>query len=532
MKTGLEWKDIAVGYSLANLWFIGSLKELIFSSTHHYFDAGPHSVFEFGAVLINILVFTVIFAFVFHLARTAADGPVGTFYRLIFLGLGLAAFCALSFELVVWLYPKAVGFANLPLPGLILVGCAALALSSSSKIEAMVGNLGRLAIMLLPFSLLIVLEAGVSLAVVDAAEFTPAQVDQRPGPAIGESPTKRVVWLIFDELDYGTLQATKGNLLQLPELSRLESRSFNASNAISPTDETLTSLPSLLTGSPVQSAEHSSSSDLVLVTKDEERKSLRETDNIFRELGRSGVHSAILGWYHPYSRIFRDDASSIFWRPYSDVGKCSSGMNGFASCIVGTFLRSLVQFPFANKVFPPLMSTGEEFMGRVSQRDTNAFLTQKATELISNSETDFLFVHFSVPHDPFIAPDNFDGTENYFSSLLVVDRTLQNVTESIERSNLADKTVLIVSSDHRWRQKTAGEFDFLDAAKADEVVRDRRVPFMIRFPGQESRIDFKPEVNTIVTKEIVENIFGGRITDAASVESWLQHKLAAAAENK
>ena len=176
------------------------------------------------------------------------------------------------------------------------------------------------------------------------------------------------------------------------------------------------------------------------------------------------------------------------------------------------------------------MSTGEEFMGRVSQRDTNAFLTQKTKELISDSETDFLFVHFSVPHDPFITPDNFDGTENYFSSLLVVDRTLRSVTESIESSGLSDKTVLIVSSDHRWRQKTAGEFEFLSPDKADEVIRDRRVPFMIRFPGQGSRIDFKPEFNTIVTKEIVENIFSGKITEPANLESWLQHKLAANAE--
>jgi hypothetical protein len=522
MNRSFELKDLAVGYSLANLWFIGSLKELIFSSTHHYFDAGPHSIFEFGAVLINILVFTCAFGWIFHLARTASDGPAATIFRLIFFGLGLTAFCSLSFELIVWLFPKALGFANLPLPGLILLGCAALALSREAKLKAMAENLGRLSIMLLPFSLLIILEAAVSLAVVDAAEFVPAQVDRQSAATTREAQRTKVVWLIFDELDYGTLEAAKTSVLDLPALSHLESQSFTASNAFSPTDETLTSLPALLTGLHIQSAEHNSSSDLTLITEDEEKRSFREADNIFRTLGRSGVHSAVVGWYHPYSRIFRDDASSIFWRPYSDVNKCSSGMDGLESCTVGIFLRSLVQLPFANKIFPPLMSTGEEFMGRVSQPDTNAFITQKTKELISDPEIDFLFVHFSVPHDPFVKPDNFDGREDYFSSLLVVDQTLQSVTESIRNSSVADKTVLIVGSDHHWRQKTAAEFEFLDPAKADEVVKDRRVPFMIRFPGQKSQTVFEPKFNTIVTKEIIENIFSGKITEPAKLEALLQ----------
>ena len=57
--------------------------------------------------------------------------------------------------------------------------------------------------------------------------------------------SKRVVWLIFDELDSDILNS---NLKNMPNFSWLNAHSLNASYAVPPASQTLASIPSLLSG--------------------------------------------------------------------------------------------------------------------------------------------------------------------------------------------------------------------------------------------------------------------------------------------
>jgi hypothetical protein len=40
---------------------------------------------------------------------------------------------------------------------------------------------------------------------------------------------------------------------------------------------------------------------------------------------------------------------------------------------------------------------------------------------------------------------------------------------------------------------------------------DIRIPFLIKFAGQQTRIDYKPSIITVVTKHLILDVFDGKI---------------------
>ena len=83
-----------------------------------------------------------------------------------------------------------------------------------------------------------------------------------PPPAPVHAGQPRVVWIIFDEADYRMIYDQRPAGLELPEFDRLRGESLSADNAISPTEATITSMPSLILGYRVSKATLTNSSDL------------------------------------------------------------------------------------------------------------------------------------------------------------------------------------------------------------------------------------------------------------------------------
>jgi len=71
------------------------------------------------------------------------------------------------------------------------------------------------------------------------------------GAAAGD---RRIVWIIFDELDYRLAFLDRPASIDLPELDRLRSEALFATHAREASESTLRSLPSLLLGIPVAGA--------------------------------------------------------------------------------------------------------------------------------------------------------------------------------------------------------------------------------------------------------------------------------------
>lgn len=522
MKRYFDWKDLGIAYSLANLWFITPWKELIYSTTYHYFDYEPHSFLEYLAVFVNVLFFTFIFFVLIKLSNSFSSLWVKRIFQLIFIGSCILAFCSLSYELMLWLSPKTKSFVSLPLPIIVLFGCLIFSIRQKFELNAIISNLKLVSFFLLPFSLLLIFELFRTRLITDPNILLPQSVEKRDSIKSPSALSKKVVWIIFDELDYATLTTAKQNNIELPDFDRLMNESFVAQNAISSQNMTVRSLPALLTGRPLRDSNPIAANDLLLYPKDNsEPFTLRQSSNIFTEVENLGGESAIVGWYHPYPRIFQERISYGFWSPLA-IPKCS-GVLQFATCSLNTFIRSFVRVPFANRLFSSLEAFKEEVRdgSRETQIERNCFLTDKADELVSNTKLNLLFFHFSIPHYPKIARIDLHGEETYFNSLEVANDTLKRLRETLEKAGQWDDTVLIISSDHPWRVKKLEDFNYLPEGQKQAALRDTRIPFIVKFAGQKNRVDYMLPFNTIITKELILRIFKNEIKNSEDLALWM-----------
>ncbi len=162
-------------------------------------------------------------------------------------------------------------------------------------------------LLMLPFALLTFGQVALQLArFSDKAPTAPVSVTMAEAP--------RVVWLVFDEVDQRIAFAARPPSLKMPEMDRLRGESIYASNAYPPAGQTLLSLPALITGRFVSSAEAVNPSELMIKFEDSEQPVGWSTQpNIFSSARELGVKTALMGWYHPYCRIIGENLDTCFF---------------------------------------------------------------------------------------------------------------------------------------------------------------------------------------------------------------------------
>ncbi len=121
--------------------------------------------------------------------------------------------------------------------------------------------------------------------------------------------------------------------------------------------------------------------------------------------------------------------------------------------------------------------------------------TLKAVEFIdghTDSAPFFLFVPLSAPHTPWLPDSSYVGTTEagmYGDFVAQVDDAVGDIFDALNRNDIADKTLLIVTSDNgaHWPpgdvelygHRANGE---LRGQKADIWEGGHRVPFIVRWP--------------------------------------------------
>ena len=103
----------------------------------------------------------------------------------------------------------------------------------------------------------------------------------------------------------------------------------------------------------------------------------------------------------------------------------------------------------------------------------------------------------------------------------VVNDTIKKLRETLEKAGQWNDTTLVISSDHWWRAKKLEDFKYLPEEERQKAVNDRRVPLIIKFAGEETRMSYEPAVNTVITKEIILGVFKGKIKNSNELVLWL-----------
>ncbi len=171
---------------------------------------------------------------------------------------------------------------------------------------------------------------------------------------------------------------------------------------------------------------------------------------------------------------------------------------------------------------------GELYPGTFSYRDRTAReITDRVLEWLAGArEPFFLWVHYFDPHKPYAPPPPFDASyrDPYDGEVAFVDREFGRITKNLTESGLAERTLLVLTSDHGESLGEHGEMThsmFVYGATT-------RVPLIMSLPGVLASGERRGEPTELVEiKPLVMDILGFTAPDtvrpvagAAYAETW------------
>ena len=311
----------------------------------------------------------------------------------------------------------------------------------------------------------------------------------------------RVVWLVFDELDQRLTFERRPDAVSLPALAELSRQALVATNAYPPGDATVISLPALITGIPLATVKVVGHSELDLTREaDDETVPWSRQSSIFSQARALGANTALVGWYHPYSRLLAPAVSHCDWQPLPSFDPV--GADQFSVALTRQ-LQNLLQPVHLRRLFIDICRSG----------------AAQAEALAADPTYQVMLLHLAPPHKPAVylaAEDRFTPwgvpkVAGYFQSLVLVDRIVGRTRAAIRQAGLDSRTWLIVSSDHWWRE-----------AEVHDGHLDHRVPFLVCPPGDHAGQNFAGILNTVLTHDLILAILRREVTDVASVRQWLE----------
>lgn len=520
-------KDFLVALSLANLFYV----KVWDYTLYNYAEWGLSGAMSLVAVVLNVFLLALIFWSAIRVGRKSSSLAVklvgcGGLVILVILALNLAWAFLPYFtldKLQQWLSTVGVPSKLFQLE-LFVAGTMVGALLGAHRY--MVNVATTILVILSPLSLILV-GNGVWLWYKGAlATSTPLA---RPLLVKKEGP--RIVWIVFDELDYRVAFVERPISLQLPEFDRFRSQSIDAMRAVSPADYTQRTMPSLITGKLVSAYEPIQLNEWLLTLGKKERVGWSTISNVFSRAREAGFNSGLAGWFLPYCRIIG-----------RDLADCYSQLQRDRHRQMSLFEAMLDQ---AKEVLPAVLPNRLIDKNarnlKIYERQTHLFVYQgvraEAKKLAVNRSLGLVLLHYPVPHTSGVYNRRKDGFSiepgaNYLDNLRLADRTLGELRHAMEQAGLWEETIVLVTSDHRWRTEIWDKrLDWTpeEAALAARLTTtDHRVPYLLKLAGQKQVHPYYLEFNTVVTHDLLLAILRGELASTDSVVKWLdQHRSSA-----
>lgn len=339
----------------------------------------------------------------------------------------------------------------------------------------------------------------------DGARATVAAASNVPTP-------RRVVWVIFDEMDYAMSMGPDAKRSQLPNFMRLGARSVSASNAYSPGMSTLYSIPSLLMGKPVSGYEVVPQIQVHL--RDNEGKTLAfgVTDSLFEKLPGGPANASVLGFYHPYCKVL-PGLQSCHSTYLGNAGRWFDSLVFFSE----TIFSALRHVKWCIQYMPEPLLFQFDPMYRAS---SNVLSRLDSTMANKNSSLDF--IHLNLPHLPNVYVQRLlqqptgNDKDGYAQNLIGADMVLARIIAELEVQAKQQEILLVVSSDHWLRSRSP---------------LSERVPFMVWKVGDQTGHAVPQRFSTVHSAAIVIDFLNGnlhsqsdiadRMSKATFYETWI-----------
>jgi hypothetical protein len=362
-----------------------------------------------------------------------------------------------------------------------------------------------------------------------AAGMLPSSVHQR-----------RVIWVIFDELDQYLLFQVKPQRVHLSAFETLRARSLYATHVTSPNPNTMPSLLSLVSGRVVAGNVGDAKSLRVQFQGCSTLKRFDTYPNIFARARAAGFNTGLSGWHHPYCRLMGDDLSACAWGPGTQpfmIADRALEPRSFAAKALYLAQWEAETFPYRSK-FGMIAEPGGMPEMRRDTIETFQYVMTHAEEMVRDSRLNLVLVHLPIPHPPGIwdatRHDFTTGPSNYIDNLELADESLRRLERALQASGTAEYSTLLVSSDHPYRTlawQTAALMKSTEMQKITQMREHGLIPFLLQLPGQRSSLAYTKSFNSIVSGDLLLAILNMRVSTPEEAAQWLDEHAAAGVDD-
>lgn len=342
-------------------------------------------------------------------------------------------------------------------------------------------------------------------------------------------PPKNALVFIFDELDQTRTFDQRDAKYNLKSMDSLKSTSTFCDQAYPPTAWTATSIPSMFTGKIIKKSIPTPNRDLKLVQGNNNETSTLWSINIDFPLilNDQGYKTLFINHYHNFSKQYftRRPLFKNIRHPYYDSWRdAETWYRSFPSSLMRQWASIPESLPGIPRKLERIIGWEDSSVNGATKTYQNA-LNQTILS-IKNRSADLIVVHWSIPHGPAI----FDNIQNKTSetplldrsnldNLPLVDITISKIQKTLESEGLWNDSLLIVTSDH-WQRKASDLSAKKNNVNPSIPHATKRVPLIIKFPGQRvGNVRTKP-INTASIFEIICAHFSERPLTEHSFIEW------------
>lgn len=510
-------EEILIALSLSNLLFIKSWRRLIYPTSEAYhIKLEPYSL-DYLGILICVLLLAGFFFGGLQLWRYFNKGKTPLIVKLIFLavfGIVLNGIRLQFYESESSLIFKIGLFAVIGLIGILIL----------LKWRNYVFPFTRSFVLILSTFVLFTFSQTIMEVFTTNPQIEPnisaqlSNIQPKEKPAI----KNRIVWIVYDELDYYVPFGMSPPIIDLPEFNKLKNESLFANNAVSPSYETIESLPSLITGKQVDKSVPNGKSEMVLRFKDNSTANFSESPNIFRKIKELNGDTAVVGWYHSYCRVIGKDLSACQWESLDTINDFAP--QPLSRIIINDFTNCLISLPFGFRLFQIVDGYLRETVENEGYIKRHHRMSEGANAIVGNPNIDLALIHLPFPHPPNYynrATGQFGSETSYLDNLVLADKTLGELRKTMENKGLWDNSTVIVSSDHQWRLNSYKNWLPKEDFEITQGVEHPNIPFLVKFNNQKKSIIYETPFNTVITHDLILAIMKGEISTAEEIKNWL-----------
>lgn len=246
----------------------------------------------------------------------------------------------------------------------------------------------------------------------------------------------------------------------------------------------------------------------------------RNVPSLFQLAREQGYNAYMVGWFLPYRRILGDQVD------YCRVYRGYRQGDGVPAEMVCALFRSMRFWtdPVSQRVWKLLYprARAEHF------RRVNTRIRQEMLDILNDCPTNtFALFHVPLPHDPYIwdadgayrGPSKEAPSVGYERNLKYLDVYIGQVLEQLRATGKFDDALIIITSDHSWRKDS-------EPTMREGQQWQRKVPLIIKLPGQRSGCVIEEEFCTNRLKPLFEAVFAGE-RDTRRLLDLVRHTLAA-----